>query len=490
MAVVVIFIGLGRAPLEPFDDASYADVAKNIVKSGNWLDFYWLGGQPFLEKPPLYYWLTALFFNIFGVNEFGARLFPALSGVGTLAVVFVFARRYLLAESALVSVILLMTVSGFWDFSSRAMLDMPTTFFVTLSLLFFYLSLQQPKAPWYLLYGASFSLAILTKSVVGFIPILVTVIFLALTNARGLLSLKYWAGTLFGLVLASIWHIFAYFRYGEIFIREYFGYHVIQRIAGDIGIHQQPFMYFVNYLYDSERFILFCFAVALPYLLYQAIRSRSQIHILLLVWIAVVFFAISFSRAKLFWYVIPLYPPLAMAIGLAGDSLRKARWVFSWPYKIVIAFTLFWAAHTVFHFFIDKENRALGTYMPSQIRSLLKEVKANSKPDEIVFIYQIGIAVHLTNFYADRKVCFLFDSDPFALSVQQKIPSNYVAKGIVRPISGSDELTKMIAGSSGMFILEKQLYAQIQKRVRCRTVAETNDLIVVRGMGWTCYVKF
>lgn len=478
---ILIFAGLGQAPLEPFDDACYADVAKNIVRNANWLDFYWLGGQPFLEKPPLYFWWTALSFRVFGIGEFGARLLPALAGIGTIALVFLFSRRHDSTGTAILSVLLLTANSQFWEFSSRAMLDMPVTFFITLSLFFFSLSLEQPRMRWYLLYGGSFALAILCKSVVGLFPVLISGVFLLLTEPKRLFSSQYWAGTGLGLGLASVWHIFAFLRHGEIFVREYLGYHVIQRIAGDIGYHREPFLYFLNHLYESEPFFLFFFATALPLLIFQIIRSRGRIQILLLVWTAVVFFGISFSRSKLPWYVIPLFPPMALAIASSFRRLAGDWKPFSWAFRAAVALALFWSMHTVYQFRIDRRDHGLNAYMPDQIRTLLFQVKRNSTPDDIVFIYGVGSAVHLTNFYAERRICYLFDDDG-TLSVHRKIPSDYIGKGVLRRISGTDELPSILAERRGVLLVERKLYSQIQARIRCRTVAESTDLVVVRSI--------
>lgn len=480
-AGIVIFAGLGKAPLEPFDDACYADVARNIVEKGNWLDFYWLGGQPFLEKPPVYYWFTAACFKIIGVNEFGARLLPALCAVGTLVLAFLFSQRHGSMAAGVFSVLLLMATPQFWEFSSRAMLDIPVTFFIALSLFFFSLSLQQPRMIWYLLYGTAFSIAIMTKSVVGLFPVLVTAVFFAVTDPKRLLSAKYWAGTGFGLGLASIWHVFAFLRYGDIFIREYFGYHVIQRITGEIVIHREPFFYFLNYLFDRERFLLLMFAVALPFFLFETIRSRSRVRILLLVWILLVFLGISLSRSKLPWYVIPLYPPMAIAVSLSCNSLCKSRNAFSWAYKTAIVLALAWSVHAIYRFRVERADHALISYMPAQMRMLLLDLKQNTTPRDTVFIYGVGNAVHLTNFYAERKICYLFD-DAGTLSAQQRIPSNYIGKGVIRQIRGTDALAGVLAEHTGVLLVEKELYGKIRASLSCATVAESKDLIAIRGI--------
>ena len=92
-AAALFFAKSGRPALEPFDDASYADIAKNIVKTGDWLHLRWLGGATFLEKPPLHLWMIAASFKIFGQNEFAARLFSSLCGLGTILVTVLFGRE-------------------------------------------------------------------------------------------------------------------------------------------------------------------------------------------------------------------------------------------------------------------------------------------------------------------------------------------------------------------------------------------------------------
>src|SRR5438552_19011981 len=76
---------LGSLPLTDPDEGRYAEIAREMIEGGDWLVPH-LFGMPYLEKPPLLYWLTSLSFETFGKNEFAARLAPTLAAVvGVLA---------------------------------------------------------------------------------------------------------------------------------------------------------------------------------------------------------------------------------------------------------------------------------------------------------------------------------------------------------------------------------------------------------------------
>jgi len=73
-----ILQNLGYKSLESFDEALYATLARNILKSGNFLELRY-NGEPFADHPPGSVWFMSLAFGIFGVNEFSARIYSALS---------------------------------------------------------------------------------------------------------------------------------------------------------------------------------------------------------------------------------------------------------------------------------------------------------------------------------------------------------------------------------------------------------------------------
>ena len=88
-AAYILFKDLGKATLENWDEAWYAEVAKQVIKTKDFIVLRW-NGEIFLEKPPMYIWLSVASSYVFGLSEFSVRLVSALSGfaiiVGVLTI--------------------------------------------------------------------------------------------------------------------------------------------------------------------------------------------------------------------------------------------------------------------------------------------------------------------------------------------------------------------------------------------------------------------
>jgi 4-amino-4-deoxy-L-arabinose transferase-like glycosyltransferase len=86
-ACMLLLPGLGAVHLFDWDEINFAEIAREMLATGNWLQPQ-VGYVPFYEKPPLFIWLQALSMSAFGVNEFAARLPDALCGIITLVALF------------------------------------------------------------------------------------------------------------------------------------------------------------------------------------------------------------------------------------------------------------------------------------------------------------------------------------------------------------------------------------------------------------------
>src|SRR5204863_5575085 len=80
VSVPFLFVELGMPLLDP-DEGLYATIAQEILNRRDWLIPH-INGLPYLEKPPLYFWLTALTFWVFGPSEWAVRLWSALATLG------------------------------------------------------------------------------------------------------------------------------------------------------------------------------------------------------------------------------------------------------------------------------------------------------------------------------------------------------------------------------------------------------------------------
>jgi 4-amino-4-deoxy-L-arabinose transferase-like glycosyltransferase len=168
----LFFYKLGQSSLVSFDEAWYADIARNILKTGDILNLYW-NGKYFTDHPPSGYWIIALGQSIFGINEFGSRFGSAILGFFTLVTLYFlgkelfnnlgyFASRFVGFLSAIA-----LASSPWFLFRARSgNLDATLTFFFVLTI---FLAIKSASNKKYLIFF-TFSLIFLflTKSVVPF----------------------------------------------------------------------------------------------------------------------------------------------------------------------------------------------------------------------------------------------------------------------------------------------------------------------------------
>lgn len=170
----LFFYKLGQSSLVSWDEAWYAEIARNILKSGDIFNLTW-SGEPYFDHPASGFWLIALSFKLFGVSEFSARLMPAFAGLLSLAVIYFLGKELFGRVVGLASAVALS--SSFW-FLYRARsgnLDSFLTLFFILTLL---LALKAVKNKKYLIpFSLSLSFLFLTKTLVPFtiIPSLIII---------------------------------------------------------------------------------------------------------------------------------------------------------------------------------------------------------------------------------------------------------------------------------------------------------------------------
>jgi 4-amino-4-deoxy-L-arabinose transferase-like glycosyltransferase len=136
-----LFVRLVAMMILPFTDTTesrYAEMARKMVETGNWLapqDGY---GVPFWGKPPLNTWLSAAGMEVFGAGEFAARLPILLSSLAILVLIYVWARSVAGRNTALVSVAVLFSTVAFFGASAFVMTDIPMALGTTLVMVGFW----------------------------------------------------------------------------------------------------------------------------------------------------------------------------------------------------------------------------------------------------------------------------------------------------------------------------------------------------------------
>lgn len=181
-----LFYQLGRWPLAEPDEGRNAEVAREMLTQRSWVVPHF-NGLPFLDKPPLLFWMIAGAFRAIGVSEIGARLPAAVGGVALILLTFAMTRTLLGmrfgARQGLLAAVIVGTSPLFLIFGRLAIFDMPFTALTTLALCCLVQGrLGGRPMVWVPLAGLAMGIATLAKGPVG-----VAVPLLAWMAARGAL---------------------------------------------------------------------------------------------------------------------------------------------------------------------------------------------------------------------------------------------------------------------------------------------------------------
>jgi 4-amino-4-deoxy-L-arabinose transferase-like glycosyltransferase len=380
LAVVAFyFYGLGQIPLVGPDEPRYAQVAREMLLRHD-LITPTLGGHTWFEKPALLYWLMIASFKLFGVTEWAARLPAALSGLLTIAAVFVVGRRVERDERehsdrppanaggsdqygfAFWSALAAATTIGIVAFSRAASFDIILTMTTSWTLAFYLLHEFEPeeKRRWKFLAGfyAFIGLSLLAKGLVG-IVIPAGVIGLYYLFQRKLPRRNTWLSVLWGaplaLVVAATWYGPVIARHGWPFIDEFFIQHHFARYVSDKYHHWRPAYYYLQVVpllaLPWTAFFVDGLLQTRAWLRRASVRDHAQtgskdlplayadgsdrerlnrLMVFALAWFLFPLVFFSFSGSKLPGYIVPVLPAVALIVGerlwRCSADVKQRRW--------------------------------------------------------------------------------------------------------------------------------------------------------------------
>ena len=315
-AAVLLFAGNGSLLVTDSVESNYALTAKEMVLSGDWLSPQ-IYGHYWYDKPIFFYWLTALAYKMFGFTEFASRFFPALFGLGGLALVAWGGSKLENERSGFCSALVLLSSVEFFLISKSVITDAVLFFFFSATLLFFYLGYRDGKASyWYIMYGAA-GLAVLTKGPIGVLlpGLIITLFLLWQRDWRVLKRMRLASGTLLCLAVAVPWYAEMYSLHGSDFINTFFGTHNFLRATVSEHPRDDVFYYYtlVNLL------ALFPWSGLVPWAAYKwqkAGRPKlTEQQRFLLLWALVVFVFFQCMATKYITYTYPLLFPASLLLG-------------------------------------------------------------------------------------------------------------------------------------------------------------------------------
>ncbi len=356
--VAAVYLGIiGQYGFIGADEPRYARIAEEMMRRGDPVVPTYRG-IPWLEKPPLLYWLAGMSYRVFGVNEFAARVPSVLATLGFLAVFYAVLHPVYGRRLAFFAVLTLSTCGMFVGYSGAATTDIliSDTVGAGLLLLWRYLSDESPPPAWWLWAAAAlFGLGCLAKGPLALVlPALVAYPYIALTGrVQGLTLTRLAAAAGIFLAISVPWYVAIYQAQGFKFILVFFINHHLARYVTDIHHHSRPFWYFVPVLLVGSlpwtAFLLFLRRV--PELFRnRRMDIRAAGFWFFAVWLAVPFLFFSLSTAKLPGYILPLFPAFAFLAAWGIEQfvtdgtgrIRLLKWIlFSSAVILLVAFPIF-----------------------------------------------------------------------------------------------------------------------------------------------------
>lgn len=168
LGIILLFPSLGKVPLWIYDEVRNAQCAREMYLRGDWIVPTFNGSLRTL-KPPLHYFFMFGGFEIFGINEWGARFFSAICGLLTLLVTFLFIQHYSSIRHAFVTCLVLLASTHFLFEFRMSVPDPYLILLNTLGIFSTYAYFREIKLSWILIAGLSFGLSMLAKGPVGLV---------------------------------------------------------------------------------------------------------------------------------------------------------------------------------------------------------------------------------------------------------------------------------------------------------------------------------
>jgi 4-amino-4-deoxy-L-arabinose transferase-like glycosyltransferase len=339
LSLLLFLPKLGMPLLDP-DEGLYAEIAREMVTRGDWVIPH-VNGLPYLEKPPLYFWLTASTFWLFGPSEWATRLWSAIAALGTVLLTWRIGRRLYGAHAGLLAGVVVATVVGNALYVRRASTDQLFVFCLTLAMYGFLRDAGRPErgSSRFLLVYVGAALSVLAKGFIGLVfPALI--ISLGVLAARGLgrhrqmplswRDLNLARGLAVFAAVAVPWHALVAWRSPGLF-----NFYVVDN-------HVLRFLNARRYVEDdvpssTVAFLVASFLWAFPWSVFALARRGSgepdssryaRWRPVIVIWLVAIVGLFAASRFKHEYYALPAFPALAVLVGAAWASGRDiGRWL-------------------------------------------------------------------------------------------------------------------------------------------------------------------
>jgi 4-amino-4-deoxy-L-arabinose transferase-like glycosyltransferase len=318
LSAAALSLFLGSSPLIDADEGRNAEVGREMAVTNDYL-VPRLNGLPYLDKPVVYFAAEAAAMEVLGPTETAARLPAYLFTLATAVLIFMWARRRLDEERALVAVIAYLAMPLTIAFARTVIFDSALTFFIVLAIVAFHEAVESGAPPtrrrFATLAWVSIAFGVLTKGPVAIVlPLFVAVPYAIWRRAFG--AVWSWLGLVLFVAIITPW-VWAVSQVVPEFLRYVVVTETAARLATDELKRTGPPWYFVPYLIGG----------ALPWTIaavasWREVRKRDPFVVFILLWIVIPFVFFSLSQSKRPQYILPLMPAVALLVATIWPSLK------------------------------------------------------------------------------------------------------------------------------------------------------------------------
>ena len=331
VALVLVLGGLGSFGILDNNEGLYAEIPREMLVSGDW--HHWiiphLNGLPYMEKPPLLYWLTAISFLVFGQTEWAARLVPALSSLSCVGLLIWFGARTGRSQAGRLAALMFVSGLGVTAMSHVLMFDMLLAALLGAALMFAFLSMKEGGGALLRMSYACLAFAVLAKGVVAPVLFGLVVSAYAVAGKDSMRNLLRWLdpwGLLIFLAIVAPWHIAASLT-EPIFAWFYF---VNEHLLRFMGLREPHDYYSGQWWYYLPRMLIYLF----PWSFFPLAVFASPVRegrgadadlrrFLFLAWLMpLLFFTLSSAKANYYLVAVMPFAAFHLADVLTGRSLR------------------------------------------------------------------------------------------------------------------------------------------------------------------------
>ena len=322
-----LFISLETSSIWDSSEAYYVQTPREMLEHGDWVSPRF-NGQLRLNKPPLSYWLVALFYDRLGVSLFWERFVIALLAYGCLWTVFLLGKLLVSERVGLLATVIFATTFRFQILAHRLLIDILLLFCILVALTAFLYWWKQDKKIGLVVASLFLALGFLAKGPIILLPLAILAVFTVFSGSAERLGRAplFWSLSIFILVSSS-WYLVLGFTLGWDHVSNFFWKENFGRFTTvDFGPSR-------GFLYYLPVFLADYFPWSIIFLGCLACKSKKVVSagqylpLLLTLWLAAFICFFSLSHNKQEYYILPVYPVVSVWVAIYLDKWIPPRWM-------------------------------------------------------------------------------------------------------------------------------------------------------------------